>query len=162
MHARLIAIGVRFFPPLSPYQTDRLWKVQDYYRLIDQIADVLRPGGLIDISEVGYVAYDRHHQPIPVVDPNPDNLNWNRPYWAHWLRAVSNVARDRLGGDVLASRHLHEWISNHRAYEDVVYHEFWLPIIPGDFARPPAEADFLKKYRNALEYDVLVCQFNCE
>lgn len=62
----------------------------------------------------------------------------------------------------MASRHLHDWIADHRAYEDVVYQEFWLPIIPGNFARPPEEADFLEKFRLALEYDVLVCQFSCE
>ncbi|KAF9451364.1 hypothetical protein P691DRAFT_807917 [Macrolepiota fuliginosa MF-IS2] len=137
VHTRLIAIGV-----------------QDYYRLIDQISDVLRPGGLIDICEVGYVTYDRNHRPIPVTDPTPGSGPWGRPYWAHWLRAVSNVARDRHGGDITASRHLYDWIDGHRAYEDVVHHEFWLPIIPGDYARPPREAEFLNKYYRTLEYDV--------
>lgn len=106
------------------------------------------------------MAYDRYHQPIPVVDPSPHNLSWGQPYWAHWLRAVSNVARDRLGGDITASRHLYDWINGHQAYEDATYHEFWLPIIPGNYARPPAEAEFLREYRNALEYDVLVCQYH--
>lgn len=74
------------------------------------------------MSEVGYVADgNRNHQPIPV-DPTPDNLDWNRPYWAHWPRAVSNDARDRLGdSDVTASRHLYEWIAYHRTYEVLLF-----------------------------------------
>ncbi|EKM83990.1 hypothetical protein AGABI1DRAFT_32801 [Agaricus bisporus var. burnettii JB137-S8] len=138
VHTRLIAMGV-----------------QDYYRLIDQISDVLRPGGLIDLAEVDFVTYDRNHQLISVTDPTPDALTWGKPYWSHWLRAVSNVARDRLGGDVTAARHLYSWVSKHQAYEDVTYHEFWLPIIPGNYDRPPEEAEFLKEHRMALEYDVL-------
>ncbi|KXN88920.1 hypothetical protein AN958_06791 [Leucoagaricus sp. SymC.cos] len=140
VHARLVAIGVK-----------------DYYRLIDQISEVLRPGGLIDLTEVGYVAYDRHHQPIPVVDPTSSTKfeEWGRPYWAHWLRAVANVARVHHGGEINASRAMKEWLDRHRAYTDVVHSEFWLPIIPGDYDRPPAEANFLKEFRIALEYDVL-------
>lgn len=148
------------FAIFSSLDFDFSCKVQDYYRLIDQISDVLRPGGLIDIAEVELVAYDRNHQPIPVTDPTPGTRTWGEPYWAHWVRAVSNVARDRLGGDVTAARHLHEWVSGHQAYEDVTYHEFWLPIIPGNFDRPPVEAEFLKGHRLALEYDVLVCQIH--
>jgi hypothetical protein len=125
--------------------------------MTDQISDVLRPGGLIDLTEVGYVAYDRNHQAIPVVDPTPESLEWGQPYWAHWLRAVANVASYSHGGEVTAARNLKGWLTEHRAYEDIVHSEYWLPIIPGDYDRPQAEAEFLRNYRNALEYDVLVC-----
>ncbi|KAF5352407.1 hypothetical protein D9756_005826 [Leucocoprinus leucothites] len=137
VHTRLIAIGV-----------------QDYYRLIDQISEVLRPGGLIDLTEVGYEAYDRHHQPIKIdFNPDTDKPNWKSPYWAHWLRAIATVASTG-GGETSASRNLESWLHAHRALEDVVHREFWLPIIPGNYDRPPAEAEFLKHYRNVLEYDV--------
>lgn len=39
------------------------------------------------------------------------------------------AVRER-GGDADASRHLHEWISNHPAFEDVVYREYWIPTSP--------------------------------
>jgi hypothetical protein len=106
------------------------------------------------LTEVGYVAYDRYYQPIEVyVNPDPTNTNWGRPYWAHWVQAVGNAA----SGHVDASRQLHDWLQKHRAFEDVVHEEFWLPIIPGKYNRPPAEAEFLKHHSRALEEDVLVC-----
>ena len=39
-------------------------------------------------------------------------------------------AVEERGGDALASTHLYEWISNHPAFEDVVYREFWIPCSP--------------------------------
>jgi hypothetical protein len=65
---------------------------------------------------------------------------------------VANISH----GEVNASRNLEGWLHTHRAFEEIVHNEFWLPIIPGDYDRPPKEAEFLKNYRNALEYDVLV------
>ena len=125
--------------------------------MIDEISDVLRPGGLIDLTEVGFLAYDRHHQPIEIdIIPNPRDKNWKSPYWAHWLKAVA-IITSIGGGEPSASRNLKGWLDVHRAYDEVVHDEFWLPIIPGNYNRPPAEAEFLRHHRNILEYDVIVC-----
>ncbi|KAJ3558132.1 hypothetical protein NP233_g11570 [Leucocoprinus birnbaumii] len=138
VHTRLIAIGVK-----------------DYCRLVDEISEVLRPGGLIDLTEVGYEAYDKNHEPIQVSKVHdPANPQWQSPYWAHWLSAVNHAAHNG-GGETSASRNLEQWLSNHRAFEDVVHREYWLPIIPGDYDRPRAEAEFLQQYRNTLEFDVM-------
>lgn len=34
------------------------------------------------------------------------------------------------GGSVDAATRLHEWISSHPGYVDVVYREFWVPTSP--------------------------------
>lgn len=125
--------------------------------MIDEISDVLRPGGLIDLTEVDFLAYDRHHQPIEIdIIPNPRDKNWKSPYWAHWLKAVA-IITSIGGGEPSASRNLKGWLDVHRAYDEVVHDEFWLPIIPGNYNRPPAEAEFLRNHRNILECDVIVC-----
>lgn len=44
--------------------------------------------------------------------------------------SYANRAVKERGGDADASLHLHEWISDHPAFEDVVYREFWVPCSP--------------------------------
>ena len=36
----------------------------------------------------------------------------------------------KSGGDVNAANHLHEWILDHPTYEDVVYKDVWVPVVP--------------------------------
>jgi hypothetical protein len=85
---------------------------------------VLRPGGLIDISEFDFRVYDVNRRPL-----EPDINDIQPPWWALWmshmLKAIINS-----GGDPDAAIHLHEWILNNPVFEDVVYREFWLPVVP--------------------------------
>jgi len=106
VHARLISSGIK-----------------DYYRLIDQISRVLRPGGLIDVSEFDFTTYDINHQRIVM-----DEQRLGHPWWSRWLRHL-RTAIQTVGGEVDAATHLHSWVLGHPTFEDVVYKEFWLPII---------------------------------
>lgn len=104
VHARLLSSGIK-----------------DYHGLIDQISRVLRPGGLVNILEFDFHAYDANHRRIEV-----DTSTVAGPWWPRWL-AFAELAIRNLGGDIDAATHLHEWISNHPAFEDVVYRDFYAP-----------------------------------
>jgi len=107
VHVRLISSGIK-----------------DYNRLIDQIGRVLRPGGLIDVSEFDFRMCDANHR---VLEPDVDDIR--PPWWALWLSHILKAIRNS-GGDPDAATHLHEWILNNPMFEDVVYREFWVPAVP--------------------------------
>ncbi|TFK41937.1 S-adenosyl-L-methionine-dependent methyltransferase [Crucibulum laeve] len=107
VHARLMSSGIK-----------------DYHRVIDQISHVLRPGGLIDVAEFDFYPYNEEHQRILL-----DTHSLRTPWWAQWMTFLASAARAR-GGDLDAATHLYDWICGHPAFEDVVYREFWLPIVP--------------------------------
>ncbi|KAF8963921.1 hypothetical protein BDZ97DRAFT_1939378 [Flammula alnicola] len=130
VHARLISSGIR-----------------DYHLLIEQISHVLRPGGLIDVSEFDFHIYDKNHRRIEL---GTEELG--PPWWARWMRCMS-VAIRNSGGDTDAATHLYEWISNNSLFEDVVYREFWLPVVP-----PPRDmtnaTDVLARFEQKMKEDV--------
>ncbi|KAF5374969.1 hypothetical protein D9758_000509 [Tetrapyrgos nigripes] len=114
VHSRLISSGIK-----------------DYAGLIDHIAFVLRPGGIIDLMEYDFHVYDEHHRRVEV-----DTNTIAGPWWARWMAFANDAARKR-GGDVDAATHLYSWVKNHPMFEQVEYREFWIPCSPWkrDFPR---------------------------
>ncbi|PPQ64252.1 hypothetical protein CVT24_008655 [Panaeolus cyanescens] len=129
VHARLVASGIR-----------------DYHHMLQQITHVVRPGGLIDISEFDWRVYDQNRRPH-FVDPN----DFTAPWLARWMDLVLKAVK-QSGGDADAALHLHEWISNNPAFEDVVYREFYFPIIdPRDTSKDtPAQKRLYKRVYDDL------------
>ncbi|KAH9486365.1 Putative ATP-dependent RNA helicase [Psilocybe cubensis] len=117
VHARLISSGVK-----------------DYHLLVDQMCRVLRPHGLLDISEFDFHMYDKDHNRLELgtheVAP---------PWWARWMSFLAASIKN-IGGDVDAATHLHEWVLSNPLFEDVVYREFWLPIVPPPYSPNETEA----------------------
>ena len=68
--------------------------------------------------------YDANHRRI---EKDVDDLT--PPWWGVWLSHLLK-AIVKSGGDVNAASHLHEWILDHPMFEDVVYKEFWVPVVP--------------------------------
>ncbi|KAF9055905.1 hypothetical protein BJ165DRAFT_1429469 [Panaeolus papilionaceus] len=129
VHVRLVSSGIR-----------------DYHNMIQQIAHVVRPGGLIDISEFDFRVYDQNRRQH-FVDPN----NFTSPWLARWMALVRRAVI-QSGGDVDAAFHLYDWIANNPAFEDVVYREFFFPIIdPRDTTKDtPAQKRLYKYVRDDL------------
>jgi len=107
VHTQLISSGIR-----------------DYRGLINHIAHVLRPGGLIDVTEFPFTFSGFEKTAIC-----PPAGTFEPPWVPLWMSYANRAVRER-GGDADASLHLHEWVSNHPAFENVVYREFWIPLSP--------------------------------
>ncbi|CAA7264772.1 unnamed protein product [Cyclocybe aegerita] len=129
VHARLISSGIK-----------------DYHLLVDQISRVLRPGGLIDISEFDFHMYDKDHRRIEL-----GTHEIGPPWWARWMTFL-NVAIRTKGGDVDAATHLYDWVSSNPLFEGAVYREFWLPVVPGP--REANETEFQRRFYTKLREDV--------
>lgn len=99
-------------------------QIRDYQGMINQISHVLRPGGLIDVAEFPFCFTGLDKTPIL-----PPAGSFHPPWTALWMSYANRAVRER-GGDADAATHLHEWISNHPAFEDVVYQEFYIPCSP--------------------------------
>lgn len=106
---------------------------------------VLRPGGLIALMEFDFHAYDEHYQRIEL-----ETSKIAGPWWPRWL-AFANLAARNRGGDVDAATHIHSWIANHRAFEDVVYREFWVPA-----CHWRTDSDFEMRMGASMRDDILV------
>ncbi|KDR85601.1 hypothetical protein GALMADRAFT_234564 [Galerina marginata CBS 339.88] len=129
VHARLISSGIK-----------------DYHLLIDQIAHVLRPGGLIDVSEFDFHIYDKDHRRIEL-----GTHEIGPPWWARWMTFMA-VAIRNIGGDIDAATHLRDWISSNSLFEDVVYREFWLPVVPPP--RMANDSEFIERFYAKMKEDV--------
>lgn len=131
VHARLISSGIK-----------------DYHLLIDHIARVLRPGGLIDVSEFDFHIYDANHRRLDI-DINKLGPPWMGLWMTHAAKAIS-----KSGGDVNAATQLHQWITDNPMFEDVVYREFWLPaVIPR--RETPNDSEHFRRIDKNLYEDVL-------
>ncbi|KAK0214847.1 hypothetical protein IW262DRAFT_1475574 [Armillaria fumosa] len=108
VHCRLISSGI-----------------QDYEHMIDQISHVLRPEGLIDLTEWDFHCYNEDFQRIEL----DDVTTVEKPWWPRWLAYLEMAVR-RRGGDVDAATHIHDWVSRHPRFEDVIYNEYFIPATP--------------------------------
>ncbi|KAJ7361299.1 hypothetical protein DFH08DRAFT_843703 [Mycena albidolilacea] len=130
VHARLISSGIK-----------------DYARLIDQVAHCLRPAGLLDMMEFDFHVYD--HMP----DGNHRRCDLEtssiaEPWLARWM-IFTNIAAKNAGGYPDAATHLHRWINTHPAFEDVVYHDYWVPVSPH-----ASLTDFQKRIGTQMRDDI--------
>lgn len=129
--------------------------IKDYYRLINDVSLALRPRGLADFTECDWRLYDINKKPImatkseiwgefeppegwmnrglarsgtsPARSSQTERRSTATPYLARFGTLLRQAAITR-GGHVDSASLLHRWISEHPAYEDVVYRDAWLPL----------------------------------
>ena len=124
--------------------------IRDYRGLIDEMAQTLRPRGLLQVIEFDFRVYDEHREPIMPTRPEADT-----PAVARWMNLV-NVAVEQRGGDPDAANHLNRWVSAHPDLEDVVYGEFWFQTCPW---KPGNDPETVRDNRIGamMRDDILVC-----
>jgi hypothetical protein len=113
--------------------------VKDYAGLIDQTAQVLRTGGLLDLTEFDFRVYGPDKKLI-----NLHIGSMQPPWFPLWVAYLNMAARQR-GGEVDAANHLRRWVSQNPVFENVVYRDFFLPASP--FFHP---TDHNSKFKNSV------------
>jgi hypothetical protein len=119
---------------------DFVIQIRDYHQLVDEIAKVVRSGGMIDLSEYDFQTYDRHGNLIDI-----DESSTSPPYYARWLKHLRRAIKNK-GGDVDASNHLAEWVNANSNYERVEHEVYFLPVVP-----PPATGYELRYWLDVEE-----------
>jgi hypothetical protein len=146
VHCRLISPGVSTvsssigFAHLCPVQ------ISDYSLLIDQIARVLRPGGLMILGESDCIIYDQDHRPIPA----PLDAA-GPPWWPRWMTHLRSAIEQR-GGSIGAARNLLRWVRDHGSFVNMSYQDVWLPAVAGP------DDDYEDPIYSHMKDDVLVRQ----
>ena len=92
--------------------------------MINQISHVLRPGGLIDITETPFSLFGPDKNPI-LFPPG----TFAPPWVALWVSFAVKAINAR-GGDIESAMHVPEYISSHPAFENVEIRDIWVPIAP--------------------------------
>jgi len=107
VHTRLICTGIK-----------------DYARLIDQISQVLRPGGMVEMLEFGFQIYDQNQQLVTV-----STSSSGPPSFPRWMALIYRAVSAR-GGCLDAPGKLHSWVKGIPVFTDVEYAKLWVPSSP--------------------------------
>ena len=109
------------------------------------MAQCLRLGGLIDLTEFDFRVYGVDKKPI---------ITSGVSCFADWMN-MCHLAVYRNGGEPDAANHLHRWISQNPLFEDVVYRQFWFQSSPW---RTGSDAATIRQNRIAQVFrdDILV------
>ncbi|KZW00512.1 S-adenosyl-L-methionine-dependent methyltransferase [Exidia glandulosa HHB12029] len=110
--------------------------IKDYAGLIDQMSRILRPHGLVILSECDFRVYNEDMEPFSLTAPPAATTSAaaasEPPAVARYIGHMRKCIRAR-GGHVDAASLLHRWVSQHRSFTDVVYRDIYFPLSP--FAR---------------------------
>lgn len=104
---------------------------------------------MVDLCEFDFRVYGYDHKPIPIDE--------NAPACARWMY-LARQAVQHQGGEPDAANHLYRWVSQHPAFEDVVYRQWWFQVSPWNRGRD-AESRRLNRYGAAMRDDILVRAF---
>jgi hypothetical protein len=106
---------------------------------------MLRPGGMVEISEWDFRVYDTGYKLLN--DNDGDSLfSW----LSRFFIACGRAARAR-GGNVDAANSLKRWCSENPAFENVRQIDFWLPC-----SAWPTD-DKQRQFGKAMAEDISVC-----
>ncbi|KAG8959108.1 hypothetical protein FRC03_008448 [Tulasnella sp. 419] len=99
--------------------------IKNYGYLIEQVANILRPGGLVQVGEADGKAY-RSPSREGYIDPRYPPGHPEYSAYGAWLQLAVQCIQKK-GGDSSAAMMSRIWIREHRAFEEVEYSELWLP-----------------------------------
>src|ERR1700726_709935 len=124
-------------------------QIKHYDDLIRHIALVLKPGGLLQFTEIEYRFYDVNRKPLYV-----DGSAFRPPWVPLWIYHMGRAATAR-GADVEAADKLRGWVVDHGAFEGIVDRQFWIPSSPWPKGDDP-EAVWLRRVGEVVREDFLV------
>jgi len=134
VHARLISSGI-----------------QDYAALVEQVAHVVRPNGLVSFSEWDFRVYDGRKKILLGDETDPISC-----HLARFCAFVNRAARAR-GGSVDAANLLDRWCLDNNAFiPDSVHHaDYWLPASPWPSSEGP-DGERLRSWGAAMRENGLI------
>jgi len=119
--------------------------IRDFQSLLYELADVVRPGGVLLFADGEMQLYDENKQPLPIAEPGEESFSWTQLVF----HATYNSMKTR-GSQVDTPALLPLWLSRMDQLENVGSLRIFIPVGPwrkGD-AREEALSDMLRT--NAL------------
>ena len=151
VHTRLLSSGVCFEECHGYALAYPSWvQIKDYHGLVNHIAQVLKPGGIIDLMEYDFTLHDADRNLIEI-----DTSTIAAPWWPRWMAFVRQAAMNR-GADIGAASKMRRWVEEHGAFYDLTYRQVWIPASPWH----QGDDDMSKWWRSVGEVqrtDIFVC-----
>lgn len=97
--------------------------INDYHKLVDQIARVLRPGGMLLIEETDLVICDEHLSLMDAEQIDAPNHSWH----ASFMRCVK-LAIQKKGGDRPSASLLKTWLGANSSLTTPGHEDCYTPI----------------------------------
>jgi ubiquinone/menaquinone biosynthesis C-methylase UbiE len=60
------------------YTYTEIPQIRDYPKLLAELANVLRPGGVLLFADGEMQLYDEEKQPLPVAEPGEESFSWTQ------------------------------------------------------------------------------------
>ncbi|KAI0797651.1 S-adenosyl-L-methionine-dependent methyltransferase [Abortiporus biennis] len=108
VHARAVCSGIRDFPSL-----------------LNELADVLRPGGVILLGDGDMQLYDETMRPVPYSEPGQPNFSYTHRIFF----AAYNAMKNR-GGSIDSASMSPTWLRAIDKFTDVGWHKVYIPMGP--------------------------------
>jgi len=118
VHARAIGGGIR-----------------DYSDLLVELANAVRPGGMLLFADGEMQLYDEHKQPLPVAEPGDELFSWTQRVF----HATYNAMKSR-GSQVDTPSLLPIWLSRMDNLENIGSLKIFIPLGPWRKGDPREEA----------------------
>lgn len=149
VHTRLVSSGVSSYFLTVNNALARFSQVRDYKALINEISHIIIPGGLIDVTEWDFHAYDEHYQRVEL-----DVNELGPPWWPRFLAFAEEAIR-AFGGDADSATNLYDTVAGHGAFQEVTYRDFWMSSCPWTKG-----SEFQMKIGQGMMEDIFVSTMN--
>ncbi|KAI0672942.1 S-adenosyl-L-methionine-dependent methyltransferase [Trametes maxima] len=117
IHARSISAGIR-----------------DYPQFLEEVAQALRPGGVVISGDGDMQLFDEWHQPLPYMEEGTPGFTWtHRVFFAAY-----NAMKNR-GGSIDSPSMCPSWLRGVDAFTDVGWHKIFIPMGPWPQSSDPRE-----------------------
>ena len=126
IHARSVSAGVRAlsvaFFSVSLIQVP---KIRDFPQFLEELAQALRPGGVVLLGDGEMQLYDEWQEPLAYSEQGSPNFSW-----LHSIFFAGYNAMKTRGGSVDSPSMNPTWLRNIDAFTDVGWHKVFIPIGP--------------------------------
>ncbi|KAK7693742.1 hypothetical protein QCA50_003314 [Cerrena zonata] len=113
VHARAVSAGIRDFPGL-----------------LNELAQVLRPGGVLLLGDGEMQLYDEHRKPISFAEPGQPGFSWTHRVFFAGYNAMKN-----RGGNIDSPSMSPTWLRAIDSLTDVGWHKVFIPVGPWTYRK---------------------------
>lgn len=100
-------------------------KIRDFPQFLEELAQTLRPGGVVLLGDGEMQLYDEWQEPLAYSEQGSPNFSW-----VHSVFFAGYNAMKSRGGSVDSPSMNPTWLRNIDAFTDVGWHKVFIPIGP--------------------------------
>ena len=113
------------------HSNPRASQVRDYPRFLNELAEVLRPGGVLLLGDGDMQVFDENKRPIAYAEEGHPGFSWTQRIFFAAYNAMKNK-----GGSVDSPSMNPTWLREIKSFTDVGWHKVFIPIGPWCYGAP--------------------------